>query len=130
MKQKVYLEKKHDFKERYYYLLSFDEDGCDAILQKINDRWLLVDMLKNKSSEDVMKIYVTLSVLNKMIEKEEVDTIKRKELENKGFDNIEERIKIMKNSQDWWIETLLDDYDLELIFKEESTNVTNKKRSI
>ena len=89
-----------------------------------------MDMLKNKSSEDVMKIYVTLSVLNKMIEKEEVDTIKRKELENKGFDNIEERIKIMKNSQDWWIETLLDDYDLELIFKEESTNVTNKKRSI
>ena len=98
MKQKVYLEKKHDFKERYYYLLSFDEDGCDAILQKINDRWLLVDMLKNKSSEDVMKIYVTLSVLNKMIKKEEVD---RKEFENKEFNNIEKT---------------LDDYNLELIF--------------
>lgn len=79
----------------YYHL---DEGGCDAILQKINDRWLLVDMLKNKSSEDVMKIYVTLSVLNKMIKKEEVD---RKEFENKEFNNIE---------------TTLDDYNLELIF--------------
>ena len=98
MKQKVYLEKKHDFKERYYYLLSFDEGGCDAILQKINDQWLLVDMLRNKNSEDVMKIYVTLSVLNKMIEKEEVD---RKEFENKEFNNIEKT---------------LDDYNLELIF--------------
>lgn len=119
MKKKVYLEKKHDFNKRYYYLLSFDADGCDAILQKINNEWLLVDMLKNKSSEDVMKIYVALSVLNKMLEKEEVDTIKRKELENKGFNNIEERIKIMKNSHEWWIETTLDDYNLELVFKEE-----------
>ena len=55
-------------------------------------------MLKNKSSEYVMKIYVTLSVLNKMLEKEEVD---RKEFENKEFNNIE---------------TTLDDYNLELIF--------------
>ena len=57
-----------------------------------------MDMLKNKSSEDVMKIYVTLSVLNKMLEKEEVD---RKEFENKEFNNIEKT---------------LDDYNLELIF--------------
>ena len=55
-------------------------------------------MLRNKNYEDVMKIYVTLSVLNKMIKKEEVD---RKEFENKEFNNIE---------------TTLDDYNLELIF--------------
>lgn len=116
MKKKIYLEKQYYFNERYYYLLSFDENGCDAILQKINNEWLLVDMLKNKNSEDVMKIYVTLSVLNKMLEKEEVDIIKRKEFENEEFTNIEERIKIIKNSKDWWIEETLDDYNLELIF--------------
>lgn len=124
MKEKIYLEKKYDFPNRYYYLLSFKDDSCDAILQKINDEWLLVDMIKNKNSKELVKIYATILILNKMIEKEDIDTIKRKELEEKGFDHIEERVKILKNSCDWWIETILDNYNLELIFKEQE-NETN-----
>lgn len=124
MKEKIYLEKKYDFPNRYYYFLSFENDSCDAILQKINDEWLLVDMIKNKDSKELVKIYATILILNKMIKKEDIDTIKRKELEEKGFDHIKERVEILKNSCDWWIETILDNYNLELIFKEQE-NETN-----
>lgn len=117
MKNKVFLEKKYDFQDRFHYLLSFDDGACDAILQKVNNEWLLVDMLKNKNSMELMKIYVTLLVLNKMIEKEEIDMKKRKEFENKGLDSIDERIEILKKNCDFYIEITLDDYNLELIFK-------------
>lgn len=109
--------KKYDFPNRYYYFLSFEDNGCDAILQKINNEWLLVDMLRNKNSKELMKIYVTLLILNKIIKKEEIETIKKKELEEKGLNHIEEKIKILKNSYNSWIEATLDDYNLELIFK-------------
>lgn len=83
MKAKIFLEKKYDFPNRYYYFLSFEDNGCDAILQKINNEWLLVDMLRNKNSKELMKIYVTLLILNKIIKKEEIETIKKKRIRRK-----------------------------------------------